>query len=74
MREFETLAKKKANKGTFNWLNAAAENGMTKKINEEIFQKVETVKGIYAINAGGGISYRYKIFFFGDEGRMDEYT
>ena len=27
LREFEILAKKKANKGTFNWLNAAAENG-----------------------------------------------
>jgi hypothetical protein len=35
---------------------------------------LESVKGEYVINAGGGISYRYQIFFFGDEGRKDEYN
>jgi len=47
LREFEILAKKKANKGTFNWLNAAAENGLTKKINEEAFEKVEIIPNFF---------------------------
>ena len=38
------------------------------------FPNLESVKGEYVINAGGGISYRYQIFFFGDEGRKDEYN
>ena len=32
LREMEFFAKRKAKKGTFNWLNAGAENGITKKI------------------------------------------
>ena len=39
MKKFETirqarnLAKKKIRKGTFNWLEAAAENGFTRQVN-----------------------------------------
>ena len=47
LREMEFFAKRKAKKGTFNWLNAGAENGITKKINEEIFQKVEIIPNFF---------------------------
>ena len=47
LREMEIFAKKKSKKGPFNWLNAAAENGITKKINEEVFQKVEIVPNFF---------------------------
>ena len=47
IRELEAFAKKKASKGTFNWLNAAAENGNTKIINEEVFKKVEMIPSFF---------------------------
>ena len=51
-----------------------SQNGNLNAIGIGGFQNLESVKGEYVINAGGGISYRYKIFFFGDEGRKDEYN
>ena len=47
IRELEAFAKKKVPKGTFNWLNAAAENGNTKIINEEVFKKVEMIPSFF---------------------------
>lgn len=47
IRELEILAKKKSHKGAFNWLNAAAENGITKKINEDAFKKVEIIPNFF---------------------------
>ena len=47
IRELEAFAKKKVSKGTFNWLNAAAENGNTKIINEEVFKKVEMIPSFF---------------------------
>ena len=43
IRELETFARKKSSKGAFNWLNAAAESGITKKINQDAFKKVEII-------------------------------
>ena len=51
-----------------------SQNGNLNAIGVGGFQNLKSVKGRYVINAGGGISYRYKIFFFGDEGRKDEYN
>tara|TARA_B100000989_G_scaffold221901_1_gene169608 strand:+ start:686 stop:1717 length:1032 start_codon:yes stop_codon:yes gene_type:complete len=47
MKKFETirqarnLAKKKIRKGTFNWLEAAAENGFTRQVNYDELQKIK---------------------------------
>ena len=47
IRELETLVKNTSNKGTYNWLNAAAENGKTKEINEKAFEKVEIIPNFF---------------------------
>ena len=47
IRELETFARKKSSKGAFNWLNAAAESGITKKINQDAFKKVEIIPNFF---------------------------
>ena len=41
IRQARSLAKKKIRKGTFNWLEAAAENGFTRQVNYDELQKIK---------------------------------
>jgi len=47
LRELEFFAKKKSQKGTFDWLNAGAEFGRTMKINEDAFKNVEIIPNLF---------------------------
>ena len=50
-----------------------SDNGMLNAIGAGGLESLKTINGKYVVDAGGGVSYRYKFLFWGDEGYKGNY-